>query len=92
MFVLSRKEDQQVVAAGNIVITVVEIRGNTVRLGFEAPKEIAIDRYEVHLAKQAMQDNATGNGQQGGCIGEKSSQVEGNPDLMFPRSSLGQVG
>lgn len=36
-----------------IVVTVLDIRGNRVRLGIEAPKEIPVDRLEVHKAKMA---------------------------------------
>ena len=52
MLVLSRLVDEQVVIDGDIIVTVVEIRGDKVRLGFKAPKEIVIDRSEVHVAKQ----------------------------------------
>ena len=47
MLVLSRKRDEQIIIAGNIKITVVDIRGDKVRLGVEAPKEIPVHRAEV---------------------------------------------
>ena len=48
MLVLSRKLDESVIIDGNIKITVVKIQGDKVRLGFEAPEAIRIDREEVH--------------------------------------------
>jgi carbon storage regulator len=51
MLVLSRKRnDRIVIAGGEIVLTVVEIRGDKVRLGIEAPKDISVHRGEVQEA------------------------------------------
>ena len=48
MLVLTRKTNEQIVIGDNdVVITLVEIRGNKVRLGIEAPKEVAVHRREV---------------------------------------------
>ncbi len=52
MLVLSRKRDEQIVIAENIVITVVEIRGGKVRLGIEAPQDVPVHRKEVYEAIQ----------------------------------------
>jgi carbon storage regulator len=53
MLVLSRKKNESIVVNENIVITVVEIRGDKVRLGIEAPREVPIHRSEVYAAIQA---------------------------------------
>ncbi len=53
MLVLSRKRDQQVIIGDGIVITVVEIRGDKVRLGIEAPAEVPVHRLEVYEAIKA---------------------------------------
>lgn len=50
MLVLSRKRNESIVIDGSIVITVVEIRGDKVRLGIEAPREVPIHRQEVSAA------------------------------------------
>ncbi len=50
MLVLSRKLNESIVIRDNIVITVVEIRGDKVRLGIEAPKEVPVHRREVYEA------------------------------------------
>ena len=50
MLVLSRKKDESVVINNNIRIVVVEIRGDKVRLGVEAPKEVPVHRSEGYEA------------------------------------------
>lgn len=47
MLVLSRRKEEQIRIGDDIVITVVEIRGDKVRLGIDAPKSIRIDREEI---------------------------------------------
>ena len=47
MLVLSRKRDERIVIGDNIVITVVDVRGDKVRLGIEAPSEVPVHRQEV---------------------------------------------
>ena len=65
MLVLSRKKNESIKIADNITITVVEIRGDKVRLGIEAPREVPVHRQEVHeaiqreKAEQAKQDEET---------------------------------
>jgi len=57
MLVLTRHCGGQVVIADDIVITVVSIEGNKVRLGFDAPKSIRVDRKEVHDRRVSDQDD-----------------------------------
>ncbi len=47
MLVLSRKKNESIVIDDDITIVVVEIRGDKVRLGIEAPKEVPVHRREV---------------------------------------------
>jgi len=47
MLVLSRKKHESIVINDDITIVVVEIRGDKVRLGVEAPKEVPVHRQEV---------------------------------------------
>jgi len=47
MLVLTRKHGERIIISDNIVITVVEIRGDKVRLGIEAPADISVHRQEV---------------------------------------------
>ncbi len=50
MLVLSRKKNESIVINDEIVITVVEVRGDKVRLGIQAPREVPVHRSEVHAA------------------------------------------
>lgn len=50
MLVLSRKKNESIVINNDITIVVVEIRGDKVRLGVEAPKEVPVHRQEVYEA------------------------------------------
>ena len=50
MLVLSRKKNESIIIDNNIVVTVVEIRGDKVRLGIEAPKDVPVHRQEVYDA------------------------------------------
>jgi carbon storage regulator len=56
MLVLSRKRDERIVIGDNIVITVVEVRGDKVRLGIEAPSEVPVHRQEVLDAMRRSSD------------------------------------
>lgn len=59
MLVLSRKKNESIIVDDKIVITVVEIRGDKVRLGIEAPREVAIHRSEVRDAIAASGTNSS---------------------------------
>ena len=50
MLVLSRQRDETIIIGDDIEITVVDIRGDKVRLGVSAPKEISVHRKEVYDA------------------------------------------
>lgn len=52
MLVLSRKRDESIIIGDSVVVTVVDIRGDKVRLGIEAPKEVPVHRREVYDAIQ----------------------------------------
>lgn len=58
MLVLSRKKNESIVINDDITIVVVEIRGDKVRLGVEAPKEVPVHRREVYDAiKRTIDEN-----------------------------------
>lgn len=65
MLVLSRKKNESIVIDGAVTITVVEVRGDKVRLGIQAPRDVPIHRSEVYEAiKRAMEaDQTTVSGQ-----------------------------
>ena len=58
MLVLSRQRDESIIIGDNIVITVVDVRGDKVRLGIEAPREVSVHRREVYEAIQRENQQA----------------------------------
>ena len=52
MLVLSRQKNESIVIGDDIYITIVDVRGDKVRLGITAPKEISVHRSEVYEAIQ----------------------------------------
>ncbi len=61
MLVLSRKLNESIIIDDQIKITVVEIRGDKIRLGIEAPKNVSVHRREVYEAiqRQILVDGGT---------------------------------
>lgn len=59
MLVLSRKKEEAVIIGHNIRVTVLEIRGNRVRLGFQAPDSVTVHRSEIH---EHIQDFGSADG------------------------------
>ena len=57
MLVLSRKKDEKIIIGDNITLMVIEIRGDKVRLGIDAPKEVAVHREEVYDAIRKESDD-----------------------------------
>ena len=62
MLALSRKKNEALVIDNKIEVTILEIKGDQVKIGISAPKEIPVYRKEVYLQiqeanKQAMEDN-----------------------------------
>ena len=52
MLALSRKRDESLIIDNNIEVTILDIRGDQVKIGISAPKEIPIYRKEVYLQIQ----------------------------------------
>jgi len=53
MLVLARKLNQEIVIDGNVTVKVISVRGGTVRLGFEAPQRVSIERKELVDRREA---------------------------------------
>ena len=54
MLVLARKIGETIIVGDNIRITVVDIRGGKVRIGINAPREVKVDRQEIHGKRQNL--------------------------------------
>lgn len=72
MLVLSRKKNESIILGDDITITVVEIRGDKVRLGVEAPRELSVHRNEVYEAIRRHQQETPGR--------QFASKEEGSDD------------
>ena len=59
MLVLSRQRDESIMIGDNVVITIVDVRGDRVRLGIEAPREVSVHRREVYEAIQRENQQAS---------------------------------
>ena len=53
MLVLTRRADQSIMIGHDVVVTVLEVRGDQVRLGIRAPREVDVHREEVFAALQS---------------------------------------
>jgi len=91
MLVLSRKKDEKIIIGDQITVMVIEIRGDKVRLGIDAPKEISVHRQEVYEAIQREQaavkdakDAASGSGAGGGL----SIDAQYKPQSNYPIASF----
>lgn len=60
MLALTRKKGESLVINNNIEITVLEIRGDQIKIGVQAPKEVPIYRKEVYLQIQKENEEAIG--------------------------------
>lgn len=56
MLVLSRYKDQSIYIGDDIVITVVDVRGDRIRIGIEAPSNIPVHRQEIYEAIKREQN------------------------------------
>ena len=59
MLVLSREKDESIMIGDDVEITIVDVRGNKVRLGINAPREVSVHRKEIYLAIQKEKQAGT---------------------------------
>ena len=60
MLVLTRRTNESLIIGHDIVITVLEIRGDTVRLGVRAPREVSVHREEIYAKLRNENQAAAG--------------------------------
>ena len=63
MLVLSRQKDESIMIGDNVEIIIVDVRGDKVRLGITAPKDISVHRREVYDAIQREKNEKKEKGQ-----------------------------
>ena len=59
MLTLSRKKNESLIVNNNIEVTILDIKGDQVKIGISAPKEIPIYRKEIYMQIQDANKNAT---------------------------------
>jgi carbon storage regulator len=83
MLVLTRKKGERVMIGDDIVITVIDIRGDGIRIGFDAPRGVPIQRAEVLAAVSAANTEAAGIGR---SEGERLVDLLSKPPAESPES------
>ena len=73
MLVLTRKLNQEILIGENIKITVLKVKGNTVRLGIEAPREVRIVRSELPVEETTMGSAETTTNEAGNSVSENTN-------------------
>jgi len=91
MIVMSRKKNEAIVINDNITIVVVEIRGDKVRLGIDAPKEIPFHRREVWEAIQRETAEPLDTSEVSAVREKKASLRTRVNDLISELTSLEQL-
>ena len=89
MLVLSRHRDESIIIGDDIVITVVDIRGDKVRLGINAPIAIPVHRQEVYEAIQRENKQAA---QIDPLAARQAAQAKPESPLGQPRPPAGPSG
>lgn len=57
MLILTRKPGETLMIGNDITVTVIGVKGNQVRIGVNAPKDVSVHREEIYMRIQAEQEN-----------------------------------
>lgn len=63
MLILTRRVGETLMIGDDVAITVLGVKGNQVRVGINAPKEVPVHREEIYLRIKNEEENATGSGE-----------------------------
>lgn len=87
MLVLTRKPGESIVIGNDVVITVLEARGGQIRLGIDAPREVAVHRAEIY--RQVMSENraAVESGRDSPILKTTASALKLRPQRGEPEES-----
>ena len=94
MLVLSRNRDESIMIGDDVKITIVDVRGDKVRLGIEAPREIPVHRMEIYEAiqrekkeKQAQEQPEKQPQEQSEKTAQKEPEKEPEKELQQPEKA-----
>ncbi len=73
MLILTRRAGENVVIGDDIVVSVVEVRGDAVRIGIQAPRSVSVHRQEVWLELQRANEGAASPGE--GAVAALGAEV-----------------
>ena len=76
MLVLSRQKDESIIIGDDIEITIVDVRGDKVRLGINAPRSISVHRKEIYEAIQREKLQKTTNSTDASAGEQKAAEQE----------------
>ena len=74
MLVLSRQKDESIMIGDDVEITIADVRGDKVRLGINAPRNIAVHRKEIYIAIQKEKEQKA----------QKHRELHKNRSVFFP--------
>jgi carbon storage regulator len=66
VLVLSRQKDESIIIGDDVEVTIVDVRGDKVRLGINAPRSISVHRKEIYDAIQREKAEKAASGEDGG--------------------------
>ncbi len=75
MLVLTRKPDQSIMIGNDIEITILEVRGEQVRLGIRAPRSVSVHRKEIYEQIRQENQNAASSGASTGVLPSLSDLI-----------------
>ncbi|MBR4833372.1 MAG: carbon storage regulator CsrA [Thermoguttaceae bacterium] len=81
MLVLSRYKDQSIYIGDDVVVTIVDVRGDRIRLGIEAPPNVPVHRQEIYEAIQRENAAADGGELVGAFAGENGARERTSADF-----------
>lgn len=85
MLVLSRQKDESIMIGDEVEITIVDVRGDKVRLGITAPKHIPVHRREIYDAIQREKAQGVDGEVQTGGVSESVDKTEESTPKKAPQ-------